>query len=104
MDGRRRHAEYAAPPRHHEGVAEVRDGDRGRRLPDPRSFAQAGERPEHHVPRRPEAVPRLVRHRRADRRRRPVGAAERERTRRTELTERTGTEDTEETETEGTEG
>src|SRR3954468_10276960 len=70
MDGRRGHAEHAAPPRDHERLTRAGNGNRGRWLPDTGPFAGARERPQYHLPRWPQAVPRFVGYRRTDRRRR----------------------------------
>ena len=48
---------------------DARNRNRGRWVPDARSFADARERPERYVPRRPQAVSRLIGHGRAGRRR-----------------------------------
>ena len=64
VDGRRRHAEHAAAPRHHEGHA-ARSAPRSWCAATRRRTlaAEARQRPRRHLPRRPQAVHGLVRHR-----------------------------------------
>ena len=75
LDGRGRHAQHPAAPRHHARLDQDRHGDRRGRLQG-QGRPAAGQRPRHHVPRRPHAVHGLVGHRRAQRRPRPHAEAE----------------------------
>ena len=77
LDGRGRHAQHPAAPRHLARLDQDRHRDRGRRLPG-QGRPHAGQRPRHHVPRRPHAVHGLVGHRRAQGRSRPERQAQAE--------------------------
>ncbi len=65
LDGRRRHAQHAATRRHHARLDQDRHRHRRRRLQG-QGRAPAGQRPRHHLPRRPHAVHGIVGNRGAE--------------------------------------
>src|SRR6266850_419206 len=68
LDDRRRQSEFTLQAGRHARLAANRHRDHRRRLPVARLHAAQGERPQHHVHGRTQAVPRFVRDRRAARR------------------------------------